>query len=266
MKKLLLVMLTVGFFLTGKISAQTTLTQAVDFTVTDVNGDVHNLFDILNAGQYVCMDFFFTTCPPCIATSPYYRDTYENFGCNTEDIFFIAMDVGDTDAEVIAYENSVLGGSPGYPSVSGIDGGGNAVVTAYGVGAFPTYILIAPNKNIVETDMWPIANATTFATFFGTHGLSPVPCSTVGIGEQNAISGFSIFPNPATGKVSVSADTELESVRIFDVAGKLWMDLNTSNKNFGKATAFDIAELPAGVYLVEVISEGASVKSRLVKM
>lgn len=40
---------------------QTPLTVAVDFTATDTQGVERNLFDILAGGQYVCIDFFFTT-------------------------------------------------------------------------------------------------------------------------------------------------------------------------------------------------------------
>jgi len=43
-----------------------------------------------------------------------------------------------------------------YPSVSGLDGGGNAVCSNYGITGYPTMILIAPNQDIVEQDMWPI--------------------------------------------------------------------------------------------------------------
>ncbi|PLW93759.1 MAG: hypothetical protein C0591_14060 [Marinilabiliales bacterium] len=39
--------------------AQTPLTVAVDFTATDTDGIEHNLFSILDGGQYVCIDFFF---------------------------------------------------------------------------------------------------------------------------------------------------------------------------------------------------------------
>jgi hypothetical protein len=41
--------------------AQTYLTEAVDFTATTTEGEEFNLFSILNGGQYVCIDFFFTT-------------------------------------------------------------------------------------------------------------------------------------------------------------------------------------------------------------
>lgn len=41
--------------------SQTPLTQAVDFTATTTEGEEFNLFEILDGGQYVCIDFFFTT-------------------------------------------------------------------------------------------------------------------------------------------------------------------------------------------------------------
>lgn len=265
MKKLLLLIVTLISFGLKQGNAQTTLTQAVDFTVTDVNGDTWNLFDILNGGQHVCIDFFFTTCPPCIATSPYFKQTYSNFGCNNEDIFFIAVDVGDTDAEVLAYENSVLGGAPGYPSVSGLNGGGDAVVNDYGVGAFPTYILIAPNKTIVEQDMWPIASASTFTTFFGGHALSPIPCSTVGINEAEE-TALNVYPNPATDLVSVASEKPIDSYTVADLSGKIRISGAASRNNSSQRITFDVTALPAGVYVVEIKSGNAVSKSRLIKM
>ena len=39
-------------------SAQTPLTEAVDFTATDIHGDTWNLFDELDDGKYVLIDFW----------------------------------------------------------------------------------------------------------------------------------------------------------------------------------------------------------------
>lgn len=41
--------------------SQTPLTQAVDFTGTTLDGTEFNLFEKLDGGQYVCIDFFFTS-------------------------------------------------------------------------------------------------------------------------------------------------------------------------------------------------------------
>ena len=59
MKKLFLI-LALGFMVLF-MSAQTPLTTAVDFTATDTEGNTINLFNILAGGQYVVIDFFYTT-------------------------------------------------------------------------------------------------------------------------------------------------------------------------------------------------------------
>lgn len=62
MKKILRFALVLLAALSMNISfAQTNLTQAVDFTATDTDGNTWNLFDVLAQGKHVVIDFFFTT-------------------------------------------------------------------------------------------------------------------------------------------------------------------------------------------------------------
>ena len=161
------------------LNAQTSLTTAVDFTVTDVHGKTHNLFSILDEGKHVIVDFFYTTCGPCQASVPTMNQAYTDYGCNTGEIFFLSIDNGDTDAQVLQYENQ-FGGL--FPSVSGIDGGGNLVVSNYGIGAYPTVILIAPDRSIVEQDIYPVSNITTALP---AAGLNMSACTATGIEKIN---------------------------------------------------------------------------------
>ena len=55
------ILLFIGLFVATLSYAQTPLTTAVDFTATDFNGNEFNLFEILDGGQYVLIDFFGTT-------------------------------------------------------------------------------------------------------------------------------------------------------------------------------------------------------------
>ncbi len=59
MKKLLTILIVMWFFV--PLKAQTTLTTAVDFTVTDANGQTFNLFDNLNNNNYALIEFFYST-------------------------------------------------------------------------------------------------------------------------------------------------------------------------------------------------------------
>jgi len=57
MRKILLL---AGLLVATLSFSQTPLTTAVDFTATDFNGNEFNLFEILDGGQYVVIDFFGT--------------------------------------------------------------------------------------------------------------------------------------------------------------------------------------------------------------
>ena len=197
------------------LNAQTSLTTAVDFTVTDVHGNTHNLFTYLDDGKHVIVDFFFTTCGPCISSVPTMNTAFTNYGCNSGEVIFIAIDDGDSDAEVLQYEND-YGGL--LPSVSGIDGGGNAVNSAYGISAYPTVILIAPDRTILEQDIYPVSNITTALP---NAGLTIAVCDT-GVGT--------------TSISELTLEKENINMRIFDVLGREW------KRSF--------ANLPKGIYII----------------
>ena len=171
MKKVFILTLLVLMFVSTY--SQVSITEAVDFTVTDTDGNVHNLFDYLDDGKYVLIDFFYTTCVPCQQTAPKVSEAYEYFGCNSADIIVLGIDYGDSDEEVRQFEETY---GVTYPSVSGNDGGGNAVISDYGPAAYPTVILIAPNHDIVEQDIWPIATGAYLISVIEPYGPAAASC------------------------------------------------------------------------------------------
>ncbi|OFY27657.1 MAG: hypothetical protein A2275_03710 [Bacteroidetes bacterium RIFOXYA12_FULL_35_11] len=46
------------------------LPSATDFTLTDTQGNTWNLYEQLDAGKTVVLDFFSTTCGSCISSVP----------------------------------------------------------------------------------------------------------------------------------------------------------------------------------------------------
>ena len=174
MKKIFTLMLALAFGF--GLNAQTSLTQAVDFTATDIHGTQIHLFDILDSGQAVLIDFFYTTCGPCQNATPKIRDSYTLMGCNMYDVYYVEIDYGgygDTQATCLNWVNNY---GIEYPTIAGPDGG-NTIVSQYGIGAFPTVILIMPNHQIVIQDLWPISNAQTIVTQLEAHGLQQHDCT-----------------------------------------------------------------------------------------
>lgn len=176
MKKLLLFVfaLTLGLGL----RAQCPYTQAMDFTATDVHGTEVHLFDILDGGQAVLIDFFFTTCGPCQQACPKIVEAYTAMGCNMHDVYFIEIDTGDSDAACLNWVNTY---GVEYPTISGT-GGGTAICNQYGIDYYPTVILIMPDHSIVIQDLYPIPNAQTVISQLEAHGLQQHDC-TEPVGE-----------------------------------------------------------------------------------
>lgn len=171
MKKLLLFAfaLTLGF----GVKAQCPLTTAVDFTATDCHGTEVHLFDILESGQYVLIDFFFTSCNPCQQAAPKIVESYSAFGCNMYDVYY--MEISDRDSDA-ACQTWCQNYGVEYPTISGA-AGGNVICNQYGIPAFPTVILIAPDHSIVIHDLYPIPNTQTVITALESQGVQQHDCT-----------------------------------------------------------------------------------------
>jgi hypothetical protein len=70
----------------------------------------------------------------------------------------------------------------------------------------------------------------------------------VGIEERRVESGeLRVFPNPASGVVTIAAAAEIEQLNIFDITGRLVASQTPANSQ----VTFDTGILPKGVYLVQ---------------
>jgi len=246
--------------LAGSGSAQTSLTQAVDFTVTDIHGIEHTLFEYLDAGKYVCLDFLFTTCGPCQANQPYFTETYHNFGCNTGDVILLSLETTVGDAETAVYEETFGGDNP-PPIASCTDGGACAAATPYGISAFPTFILIAPDGEIVNQDIWPLSNgAATFTALFESFGIQQMACAT-GVEAVEKQAELRVFPNPAgaVARVDLSGLSGQVDLQVFDAAGRL---VHREQVAGGTVVPLATEVWPAG--LCTVVAEAGGERHRMV--
>ena len=171
MKKLLLLVLALS--LGWGLKAQCPLTTAVDFTATDCHGTEVHLFDILDGGQYVLIDFFFTTCGPCQQATPNIVQSYYSFGCNMHDVYYMEISVSDANA---ACQNWATSYGVEYPTI-GTTGGGNSICTQYQISYYPTVILVAPDRSIVIQDLWPISTPQAVISALEAQGVTQHDCN-----------------------------------------------------------------------------------------
>ena len=166
MKKLFTLLLTCFLFNSLSYSQLANGSTAPDWTLTDLNGNPHNLYQYLDNGYTVFIDFSAVWCGPCWGyhTSGALDDLYVNHGPagfsnvspNTTDdvmVFFIEGDASD-----LACLHGTGCGTQGdwvtgthYPIIC-TDGTVNndLISTTYSIAFWPTVYMICPDRSTTE--------------------------------------------------------------------------------------------------------------------
>jgi thiol-disulfide isomerase/thioredoxin len=138
---------------------------APDFTVTDSNGQEHQLYaDYLDLGKTVVLKIFFTTCPPCNAMAPLLEPFYQEWGGGEAGVEFISLSDKNYDTNVAVAEYKAMHGHT-FPG-AGSDGGSLQAVAPYKNGTYglflgtPTFVVIAPDGTVDFDPRGPNFEAT----------------------------------------------------------------------------------------------------------
>jgi len=231
------------------VFSQTPLNIAPNFSVVDARGNYHDLYSYLNNNKYVLLDFFYNECLVCQTHIPEVNDAYIKFGCNTQDVFFLGINLDNTDGEVIAFENEY---AIHYPNVSGVDGGGNNIVELYQVIAFPTIILIAPDKSIPKQDMWPLTAVNIIDETMSV-GLDTAACPSLFVNNIHHNDEFFIYPNPANDFINIANTSNFPHLflTVYDFTGRI---VHTQALKEKSKERIIVNNLTSGLYLFQIKS------------
>ncbi|MCL2433465.1 MAG: TlpA family protein disulfide reductase [Clostridia bacterium] len=117
--------------------------RAKDFTVTDTEGNAIALYEILDAGKPVIINFWATWCPPCVGEMPDIQKVFEKRG---EDVAFMMVNLTRSDTQAAAQRFIADGG---YTFPVYFDTKGTAAA-AYGVSVIPQTFFIDVDGKIVQ--------------------------------------------------------------------------------------------------------------------
>jgi peroxiredoxin len=118
---------------------------APDFTITDIDGQSHNLYTELDAGNTVVLKFFTNWCPICNNTADEVEALWQDYQTAGDNVIFWALDrdANETNAHATTYrDNNGLT----FPVI----GEANSVANLYGVVYQPEYYIICPDRTFTK--------------------------------------------------------------------------------------------------------------------
>jgi thiol-disulfide isomerase/thioredoxin len=247
------------FLILSGISAnsQTLLTEAVDFHVKTIEGTPIFLFPLLDDDDMiVVIDFFSTTCGPCQDYAPDFQQSYEDFGENTSNVYFMGINWGN-DNEGVREFDSVFGLT--YPTASGVQGGGNIVFNDYQIQSYPTVIVVKPDHQISNQYVWLPTTENINQAVIDAGGVM------VG-NKENLDRKLNVFPNPAGDRVNIEFSDITQDEIYLDIISSggqiVYQDVARLGNN--NSISIDIHDFEKGIYFVRVISsEGKMETMRL---
>ena len=132
---------------------------APPFTLTDINGNEHRLYDYLAAGKPVILDLAAAWCPPCWDEhqSMVLHQIWEEYGPEGTDevmVLFVEADPNTTaeqlSGDIGPSQGNWIEGTP-YPIIDVQD---YLIPASYRLIAFPTILLICPDLQVKVPQLW----------------------------------------------------------------------------------------------------------------
>ena len=241
-----------GLFLTQSAFGQLQNgTVAPNFTLTDIQGNSHTLYDYLNAGKTVYIDFFACHCPYCwnYHSTHALSDLYNAHGPGTSSndvfVFAIELDANNGTNEFYGISGVTQGNwvaGTNYPQFNPEGAALDSIVSDFAVNYYPLIYAICPDRSITE-----IGKKTTEELYnhISTCGFE------LGIDESSA--HFSV--NQGANEITIHSPIDLTdsnaTIAITDIQGK-----KTASQPFvGKQGTISSENIKQGVYFVQILQD-----------
>lgn len=128
------------FFTHSLLSAQT----APNIAFTDLDGVTHNLYDYLDSGKSVLLDFFILNCTPCEQAANHMDNFWQDYGPNgTNQLQIISLEVYNNSDEAVQETTSSWGINNPIINLDNIPEAYLPFINVY-----PNYIMICPDRSM----------------------------------------------------------------------------------------------------------------------
>ncbi len=219
------------------IQAQTTV---MNFSKTDCNGIQTNLFEQLDSGFAVVIEYvMLPNCSPCITAGKGLKNILQSAKISQPErvkMFQISYDNTTTCANLKSWSNA---NGFAYPLFEN----GADEVNYYGGMGMPTIV---------------IAGGNTHSIYYQKQGYSPAENNAITTAINNALnpingietiqkSTFKVYPQPAKNMLTVESDIEISTISLIDMTGKMVFNSNLKSRLID----IPLSHFPAGIYFIK---------------
>lgn len=242
--------------------SSTAQTTATPYDFIDCNGNPQSLFADLDAGKALILEFFMTSCSPCIAAGQtlevmkadlmaefpgmvkaYAFGFSDSYSCTAINNWVTTNGITSIPADSGAYQVAYYGGM-GMPTIVILGGGTSHLVLGSPYLAYTT------------------SDTTTMAADIRNF-LNPTGINDLG----SSIAKINVYPNPANDQVKISFElNEMADVKIdlLDISGKIVSVLSDKKDQTGEIVESMNTGLYAnGFYIISINANGAITQQKL---
>jgi hypothetical protein len=256
MKKITLLFMVVAGWFAGRAQLANG-SIAPDFTYSDINGNVHHLYDYLNAGNSVYIDIFAAHCPTCWAyhQGQHMKTLYEKHGpagTVSQDVIVLAVehDPNNTNNEMYGISGNTQGNwDQGYPIINPEGADRIEFNVNYDAVYYPMIYAICPNKII--TLIGPVDSTQLYAHV--------AECATIGI-PADPTQTYALYYN-GNGELIYSGLQHTATLHITDVSGRTVFTTSLTNGNGTIA----VHELTSGIFIYTILQNEKTVTGKFFK-
>jgi peroxiredoxin len=134
--KKIITTLSFTFFFTYITQAQ----NAIDFTLTSTDGRTFNLYEQLDSGKIVILDFFSVGCPSCQQNTPHLDSIWQAYGYNGDSLWVWGIESYNADsAQIESFRQQYSASFPCFSTKNDTE-----VLDSYNITYTPQYYITCP--------------------------------------------------------------------------------------------------------------------------